>query len=117
MKWVFGFLAAVMLCSCGERKATDEGGKIRVVASIGMIADIVRNVAGDAADVEGLIGEGVDPHLYKPTSNDVKTLRDADVIFYNGLLLEGKMTDVLEKVGSERLQTRAGRSVWWHRSA
>ncbi len=73
----------------------------RVAATVGMITDIVRNVAGDKAEVTGIIGEGVDPHLYKPTRNDVVTLQRADIIFYNGLLLEGKMTDVLVRVARQ----------------
>jgi manganese/zinc/iron transport system substrate-binding protein len=63
-----------------------------------MITDIVRQVAGDRAEVRGIMKEGVDPHLYKPTRADVVMLTDADVIFYNGLMLEGKMSDVLIKV-------------------
>lgn len=65
------------------------------VGTIGMVADIVREVAGDTGQVEGIIGEGVDPHLYKPTRQDVVSLSRADIIFYNGLMLEGKMGDVL----------------------
>ncbi|MBC2593234.1 zinc ABC transporter substrate-binding protein [Ruficoccus amylovorans] len=68
------------------------------VTTVGMITDIVRNVAGDKAEVEGLIGEGVDPHLYKPTRGDVMALSRADIIFYSGLMLEGKMADVLIRV-------------------
>lgn len=102
MKWITSLLAAFVLCACEDRSTRNDDGKVQVVATIGMIADIVRNVAGDVANVEGLVGEGVDPHLYSPTANDVKTLRDADVVFYNGLLLEGKMTDILEKVGSDK---------------
>jgi manganese/zinc/iron transport system substrate-binding protein len=60
-----------------------------------MIADIARNVAGERARVVGLIGAGVDPHLYKPTRSDLERLMGADVVLYNGLLLEGKMTDAL----------------------
>jgi manganese/zinc/iron transport system substrate-binding protein len=51
--------------------------------------------------VEGIIGEGIDPHLYKPTRGDVIKLNQADVVFYNGLLLEGRMTDVLISVASK----------------
>tara|TARA_B100001971_G_scaffold210140_1_gene235018 strand:- start:13595 stop:14473 length:879 start_codon:yes stop_codon:yes gene_type:complete len=72
----------------------------QVVCTVGMITDIVRNVAGDYAQVEGIIGEGVDPHLYKPTRGDVVKLSQADIVFYNGLLLEGKMTDVLVRVAT-----------------
>jgi manganese/zinc/iron transport system substrate-binding protein len=71
---------------------------IRVTATVGMVADIVRQVGGDRTDVRGIIGEGVDPHLYKPTRNDVGALLDADLVFYSGLRLEGKMGDALEKV-------------------
>ncbi len=60
----------------------------QIVATIGMVTDIVRQVAGDRANVTGLMGEGVDPHLYQPTRDDVIKLRNADVIFYAGLHLE-----------------------------
>lgn len=75
-----------------------QAAEIKAVATVGMIADIVREVAGDRAHVEGIIGEGVDPHLYKPTRQDVVTLSKADIVFYNGLMLEGKMGDVLIRV-------------------
>jgi len=72
--------------------------KIRVTATVSMVADLVKQVGGDRVEVEGLMGAGVDPHLYKATASDVTKLRRADVIFYNGLVLEGKMTDVLTKL-------------------
>ena len=80
--------------------------QIKAVATVGMIADIVREVAGDRAEVEGIIGEGVDPHLYKPTRKNVVALSKADIIFYNGLMLEGKMGDVLIRV------SRKGKPVY-----
>lgn len=70
----------------------------KAAATVGMVADIVRSVAGDRAQVQGIIGEGVDPHLYKPTRGDVATLIGADIVFYSGLMLEGKMTDTFVKV-------------------
>ncbi len=69
-----------------------------VVTTVGMITDIARNVAGDKAEVRGLIGEGIDPHLYQPTRNDVVALSQADIIFYNGLMLEGKMGDLFVRM-------------------
>jgi manganese/zinc/iron transport system substrate-binding protein len=78
----------------------------RVAATVGMVADIIRNVAGEHADVTNIIGEGVDPHLYKPTRGDVATLLEADVVFYSGLMLEGKMADTLIQV------QRRGRPVY-----
>ena len=77
----------------------------RVTATTGMVADIVRQVAGDRGEVTAIIGEGVDPHLYVPTRSDVAALMEADIVFYSGLLLEGKMTDTLIKVA------RGGRAV------
>lgn len=92
-------LAELALVSCGPQEKTAEGS-YEVVATVGMIADIVREVAEDRAVVKGIIGEGVDPHLYKPTSMDVKALQAADLIFYNGLMLEGKMSDVLVRLAA-----------------
>lgn len=73
---------------------------IRAVTTIGMISDIVRNVGGQRVQVIGLMGPGVDPHLYKATEGDVIRLLEADVVFYNGLHLEAKMGDVLERMRS-----------------
>ncbi len=73
--------------------------KLHVVATIGMITDILKNIGRDRIDVTGIVGEGVDPHLYKPTAGDTERLKDADIIFYNGLHLEAKIIgDVLDKM-------------------
>lgn len=85
----------VALAALAQSAAAEQ---YKAAATVGMIADIVRNVAGDRAEVTGIIGEGVDPHLYKPTRSDVVTLSRADIVFYNGLMLEGKMGDVLVRV-------------------
>jgi len=65
-----------------------------------MVTDIVREVAGDRCEVVGLLREGVDPHLYKPTREDVKQLDDpnTDIIFYGGLMLEGRLEESLKKI-------------------
>lgn len=90
----------VVLLFVESALAAPEKKKINIVATIGMVADIVKNVAGDRAVVQSLMGEGIDPHLYKPTRSDISTLTSADIVFYNGLLLEGKMTDALIRVAS-----------------
>jgi manganese/zinc/iron transport system substrate-binding protein len=79
---------------------------IRVVTTVGMIADAVEHVGGNRVEVDGLMGPGIDPHLYKASEGDVRRLERADVIFYGGLHLEAKMADVLERIGERRL-TRA----------
>jgi manganese/zinc/iron transport system substrate-binding protein len=63
-----------------------------------MVADLVKQVGGDRVHVTGLMGPGVDPHLYKASASDVTLLQQADAIFYNGLLLEGKMEEVFKKM-------------------
>lgn len=73
-----------------------------ITTTVGMVTDIVRVVAGEQARVKGIIGEGVDPHLYKPTRGDVIALQRADVVFYCGLKLEGKMADVLERLAERK---------------
>lgn len=75
---------------------------LRVTATVGMVADLVRNIGGERVVVTQICGTGVDPHLYKVTRDDVLALRNADMVFYSGLMLEGKMADVLAKEGKSR---------------
>lgn len=79
---------------------------LRVVATTGMVADLVQQVGGARVEVTALMGPGVDPHLYKATASDVRRLQQAGAVFYNGLMLEGKMTAVFERMA------RAGRPVF-----
>ena len=72
--------------------------QINVVTTVGMITDIVRNVGGERVAVRGLMGPGVDPHLYKPSAGDAIRLGNADIIFYGGLHLEGRMAELFEKI-------------------
>ncbi|MFZ9982234.1 MAG: metal ABC transporter solute-binding protein, Zn/Mn family [Cyclobacteriaceae bacterium] len=88
----------LILGSCTPDKSA-KNGKITIVTTTGMIRDAAERVAGAAADVTSLIGPGVDPHLYKASQGDLIKLTNADIIFYNGLHLEGKMGEVLEKLG------------------
>ncbi|MBR0681004.1 zinc ABC transporter solute-binding protein [Roseomonas eburnea] len=67
------------------------------LATVGMVGDMVRSLAGPHLHTETLIGEGVDPHLFRPTRNDISRLLAADLVFGNGHRLEGRMGDVLER--------------------
>lgn len=78
------------------------GPKIRVTTTTSMVTDLVKQVGGDRVEVSGLMGAGVDPHLYKATAADVSKLQQAEVIFYNGLVLEGKMTDIFTKLARSK---------------
>lgn len=75
---------------------------IKVVATTGQVADLVQSVGGDHVEVTALMGPGVDPHLYRESPSDIEKLSEADAIFYNGLHLEGRMTEVFEKLAARR---------------
>jgi manganese/zinc/iron transport system substrate-binding protein len=105
-KWLSPTTAALAaLCLAGTTTAFAQE-KLKVATTIGMVGDLVKQVGGDRVDVEQLMGPGVDPHLYKPTSEDASTLSQADVIFYSGLMLEGRMADLFTKMA------RAGKRVY-----
>jgi manganese/zinc/iron transport system substrate-binding protein len=96
----------LLFTSCTQTESKGvlaEGQRLKVVTTTGILKDAVLNIVGDAADVESIMGSGVDPHLYKATQGDLNKLTGADMIIYNGLHLEGKMGEVLEKLG--RLKT------------
>ena len=97
-------LGGLLLSSCASSlyirtdPATLAKRKINLTTTVGMIADIARNVGGERVIVTALMGPGVDPHLYKPSARDVNKLTSADVIFYGGLHLEGRMVELFEKI-------------------
>lgn len=82
--------------------AAAQEAKPKAVTTIAMIADVARNVAGDCAEVESLMGPGVDPHLYRARAGDVRTFQEADAIFYSGYSLEGQLGDVLERLAKQK---------------
>jgi manganese/zinc/iron transport system substrate-binding protein len=98
-------LAAVAASGCGP--VDDESGPaqtfagdgpIRIVATIGMVAEAAERIGGERVAVTGMMGPGVDPHVYKATEGDVIDLADADLVLYNGLHLEAKLGDVLARI-------------------
>jgi manganese/zinc/iron transport system substrate-binding protein len=94
-------IAACGQVSSGNTSAEDLSQRpINVVATIGMIADTARVIGGERVNVTALMGPGVDPHLYRASADDLNTLEQADIIFYGGLELEGRMTDVLVRLAS-----------------
>lgn len=103
LRFPLRFAGALLVTALAASAATP----IRVVTTTSMVTDLVRQVAGDRAVVEGLMGPGVDPHLYKPTASDIIRLQRAQVIFYNGLVLEGKMTDIFTKLARGQRQVYA----------
>jgi len=102
-----GFVAAGLAGCSSDKGQKKETGAMDVVATTGMIADTARVVGGDHVKVTGLMGPGVDPHLYKASAGDVATLSRADIILYNGLHLEGKMSEVFEQMKKRGIRTVA----------
>lgn len=99
-------LAALSACgSGGDAPQTTAGGdprpereRILVVCTTGIVGDLVRSVAGEHAEVVVLMAPGTDPHLWSPTRNDVLRILEADAVFMNGLLLEGRAGDAFARV-------------------
>jgi manganese/zinc/iron transport system substrate-binding protein len=109
MKNIFYILFALAILSC--KNASEESGKLKIVTTTSMLTDLVQNIGGDLIEVNGLMGAGVDPHLYKASEGDVTKLYQADVIFYNGLHLEGKLVEVFEKMGAKKVTVSLGESL------
>ncbi len=100
--FLIAVLCLLMLVSCGgEETERNPDGLLNIVTTTTMITDLVKNIGGDSVRVQGLMGSGVDPHLYKAGEGDVSKLTGADVVFYSGLHLEGKLVDVFERMGRD----------------
>jgi len=107
-------LSLLSLSACreaSESRANTTPERPHVVCTIGMITDTVRNIAGDHVQITGLMGEYVDPHLYKATPSDLRLLRGADLIFYNGLHLEGRMGDVFVQMARDKPVIAVGSGI------
>jgi len=97
-------------CADSPREGLAPGERLRITTTTGIIADTTAAIAGEHAEVIGLMGPGVDPHLYKATHGDLEKLNSAHLILYNGLFLEGKMADILVRMARrvETVQVTAG---------
>ncbi len=95
LKMIF-LLALLMVFSSCAKKTEREEGKIYLVATTTLLADMANEIGGEYVQVDGLMGPGLDPHLYQASARDVVKMQNADVVLYGGLHLEGKMNDVFE---------------------
>lgn len=100
---LLGLLGGGLLLGCGPASRPSEGAsRPTVIATTGIVADLVRHVAGEDMAVVSLMGPGVDPHLYRPTARDVALLKQAKAVVLNGLQLEGKMGEILSALAREK---------------
>jgi manganese/zinc/iron transport system substrate-binding protein len=98
-------LAAVG-CGAGVADGRDIAEReVRAVATTSIVADLVRQIGGERVEVIGLMGAGVDPHLYRASEGDVRRMGDADIVFYNGLHLEGRMGELFERMAGRGVRT------------
>lgn len=109
-RWSLLGLAALSVAACGPAGGEDvdlAGRTVRVVATTSIVADLVREVGGERVEVTALMGPGVDPHLYRASEGDVRRMTEADVVFYNGLHLEGRMVELFEQMADRGVPTVA----------
>jgi manganese/zinc/iron transport system substrate-binding protein len=104
---IFFYLFLFFINGCAPERQKENlnsraGHPLKIVATTGIVGDAVKNIVGDKARVDVLMGPGVDPHLYKASQKDLEALSGADLIFYNGLGLEGKMGEILEKLKTQK---------------
>lgn len=106
MKSLLGVFCAALLTltGCGQTAnqptAASSDEPLKVVATTTMLADLARNIGGEYVDVSGLMGPGIDPHLYQASAGDVSLMQQADVVIYNGLHLEGKMGEIFQSLST-----------------
>lgn len=97
------FIVLILFASVfGCNNAPEDNGNLKVVTTTTMLTDLVFEIGGEHVSLQGLMGAGVDPHLYKASEGDVSKLYEADIIFYSGLHLEGKLVDIFEKMDGQK---------------
>lgn len=101
----FTILLIAFLAGCGSSAKETSGSSekpVKVVATIAQIGDVVENIGGDHVDVYSIMGPGTDPHLYNAVQGDIQQMTEAEIIFYNGLHLEGQMGEIFEEMRQDK---------------
>ncbi|MDC7236989.1 MAG: zinc ABC transporter substrate-binding protein [Sphaerochaetaceae bacterium] len=104
---VLSILPLFLLIGCTktenkENASFSSENKMTVVTTTAMIGDVASEIGKERVEVYSMMGPGVDPHLYKAKTSDLERLTSSDLIIYNGIHLEAKMADVLEKLSSTK---------------
>lgn len=103
LRLTFLFYYIITIISCSH--FPEDNDKLKIVCTTTQIRDLLENIGKDKIHVKALMGAGVDPHLYKATEGDVQKIFESDIVFYNGLHLEGKLESVFEKMGVYKNKT------------
>lgn len=102
---ILGLSSLMFFTACSGNKdifGAEAEGKVKVVTTVGMIGDVAKNIGAEHVFVQSLMGPGVDPHLYKASAGDIERMNQADIIFYGGLHLEGKMVELFESLAEKQ---------------
>ncbi|WP_077318702.1 metal ABC transporter solute-binding protein, Zn/Mn family [Virgibacillus proomii] len=105
---LFSFIILLVIgtfgCATDSKNASGSSEQPhQIVTTTSQIGDIAKNIGGDFVEVNSLMGPGTDPHLYNAVQGDIQKMTDADIIFYNGLHLEGQMGEIFAKMKQEKL--------------
>lgn len=114
MKYIILVLSTVLFISCNTSNKRDQEQsqqKPHIVTTTGMLYDAVINIVQHHMTAEAIMGPGVDPHLYKATQGDLAKLKKASLVVYNGLFLEGKMSEIIHKLGKQQSVVAAAESI------
>ncbi|MDF2869184.1 MAG: periplasmic solute binding protein [Anaerocolumna sp.] len=95
---VLSLVITLFLTGCQKAETNENTDTLNIVATTTMLADLAKVIGGDHVTVNGLMGPGIDPHLYQASAGDVTLMQKADVVVYNGLHLEGKMGEIFESL-------------------
>ncbi|WP_439490010.1 metal ABC transporter solute-binding protein, Zn/Mn family [Algoriphagus sp.] len=98
MKKFLAIVSILLLSFSCKFENRHERERPMIVTTTSILADGIRNIVGEKAEVVSLMPAGVDPHLYKASVRDLDLLQNADLVIYHGLFLEGKMTEIFEKL-------------------
>jgi len=107
--FLFSFLTG---CNPSPVKPGGSGGaQLTVVATTTIVADVVRNVGGDAISLSVLLPAGMDPHSFQPTPQDMAKVADARMVVMNGAGLEEFMKPLLENAGGQAVLVDASQRI------
>ncbi len=95
---VLSLAITLFLTGCQKAETNENADTLNIVATTTMLADLAEVIGGEHVTVNGLMGPGIDPHLYQASAGDVTLMQKADVVVYNGLHLEGKMGEIFESL-------------------
>ncbi|MBV6632902.1 MAG: zinc ABC transporter substrate-binding protein [Alphaproteobacteria bacterium] len=107
--FIVSALALSLVFSPVSAEAT--GKPYRIVATTGMLADLIQVIGGEVVQVQALMGPGIDPHAYRQTRSDIVAMANADLVIWHGLYLEAQLEDFMAELGERQAVVALGDQV------